>query len=155
MANGRTHAVANLVLLGVTLYIVAPRLPVDLATGATIGAIVGTLITPDIDHHVTTQEEARFYRWFGFFGGRMWEYFWRGYAATHHHRGRSHAPIIGTLGRWAYLAVRLSPLIVLALYQLYPLWLTWLPALLCAFVFNVLQDLAHLVLDGWQYHPGR
>lgn len=151
MANGRTHAAANLAVLGATLYVIAPRLPVDLAAGATIGAILGTLCTPDIDHHVTTQEERRFYQWFGFIGGGLWELFWRGYARTHPHRGSSHAPIVGTAGRWAYAAIRLSPLIALALYQLWPLWLAWLPALLCAFLFNVLQDLVHLILDGWKY----
>jgi uncharacterized metal-binding protein len=128
-------------------------LPIDLATGATVGAIIGTLITPDIDHHATTQEEARFYRWFGWFGGGLWELFWRGYAATYSHRGRSHAPITGTLGRWAYVAIRLSPIIILALYQLWPLWLSWFPALLTVFAFNVLQDVVHLVLDGWYFHP--
>lgn len=154
MANGKTHAAANIAVLGITLYLVAPRLPVDLAAGATAGAILGTLVTPDIDHHVTTQEEARFYRWFGWLGGGLWQLFWRGYAQTHQHRGRSHAPLVGTLGRWGYVVIRLSPLIALTLYQLWPMWLAWLPALLCAFLFNVLQDLVHLVLDGWKYHKG-
>lgn len=153
MANGKTHAAANLVVLGVTLYVVAPRLPVDLATGATVGAILGTLITPDLDLIGRTHEEYRMYRWFGWFGGGLWEWFWRGYAATHHHRGRSHAPITGTLGRWGYVTIRLSPLIALAMYQFRPVWLSWLSALLMVFVFNVLQDVVHLILDGWKYHP--
>lgn len=151
MANGKTHAAANLVVLGVTLYVVAPRLPVDLATGATVGAILGTLITPDLDLIGRTHEEYRMYRWFGWFGGGLWEWFWRGYAATHHHRGRSHAPITGTLGRWGYVTIRLSPLIALAMYQFWPVWLSWFPALLMAFAFNVLQDITHLILDGWNY----
>jgi len=155
MANGKTHAAANLVVLGATLYIIAPKLPVDLAIGATAGAIIGTLITPDIDHHVRTQEEQRFYQWFGWLGGGLWQLFWREYAKTHPHRGSSHAPIIGTAGRWGYMAIRLSPLIALALYQMWPMWSTWVPALLCAFLFNVLQDITHLILDGWKYHPGR
>lgn len=154
MSSGKVHAAANLVVLGATLYVVAPRLPVDLAVGATVGAIAGLLCTPDLDMEEMTHEEWRMVRWFGWFG-YLWSSLWHGYAITHRHRGRSHAPIIGTLGRWSYLTIRLLPLIVLALYQLWPLWLAWFPALLCAFCFNVLQDLVHLALDGWRYHPGR
>lgn len=155
MANGKTHALANLTVLAATLYIVAPRLPVDLATGATVGAILGTLTTPDLDLIGTTHEEYRIYRWFGWLGVNAWQLFWRGYAKTHPHRGSSHAPIIGTWGRWWYVVIRLSPIIALALYQLWPFWLSWMPALLAAFVFNVLQDITHLILDGWKYYPER
>ena len=155
MSSGKVHAAANIAVLGATLYLVSPRLPVDLAAGATVGAILGTLITPDIDLIGITHEEYRMYRWFGWLGGGLWWLFWRRYAETHSHRGRSHAPLVGTLDRWGYAAIRLLPLIALALYQLWPMWLAWLPAALCAFGFNVLQDITHLILDGWKYHPGR
>lgn len=154
MSSGKVHAAANLVVLGATLYVVAPRLPVDLAVGATVGAIAGLLCTPDLDMEEMTHEEYRMVRWFGWFG-YLWSALWHGYAITHSHRGRSHAPITGTLGRWCYLAIRLSPLIALALYYLWPVWLHWFPALFMAFAFNVMQDITHLILDGWKYHPGR
>lgn len=159
MSDGRTHAKANTIVLGVTVLCAFPALPFPLALGATVGAFAGLILTPDIDLcGVITHEERRMLRWFGPLGG-MWVAFWYSYARTHSHRGSSHAPFVGTWGRWAYVGKRLWPLMAIALYFYGGFVLAHLfvcfSVLFFTFVFNCAQDVVHLILDGWKFHPGR
>lgn len=147
---------ANAVVLGITMVLIAPQLPLPLAAGALAGATAGLILTPDIDHHVRTHEELRMYRHLGIVGGGLWELFWRGYARTHVHRGYSHKPFTGTLGRWWYAFKRLWwLLLILLIYQgafILSHAVACFAFVYMAYCFHALQDIVHLVLDGWRYH---
>lgn len=155
MASGKTHALWNSAVLIATAVLVAPNVTLPLAAGAVTGATLGLLITPDIDHVKRTHEENRIYKHGGPVIGWLWVMFWRRYQRTHPHRGNSHKPLTGTLGRWRYMLVRLWPLVLLLLYLG-----EWQPASVLAFVwacysFNALQDIVHLILDRGRYHRER
>lgn len=106
MASGRTHAAVAYVLQApITVAgIVASTIYADaqFGLGLVIGGLVGVAITPDIDHHVTTHEEFRFYQ-LGRVPGVLWQWLWSGYEMMVPHRGVSHWPVIGTLTRALYL----------------------------------------------------
>lgn len=159
MSSGRVHALANTAVLVTTVIVTPIYLPLPLAAGAITGALAGLILTPDIDLPGTTHEEIRIYKHLGFFGGGMWQLFWNHYARTHSHRGSSHAPFRGTAGRWWYAFKRLWPVLALALYFFgavladYPYECALVVCMV--FLFNVLQDLMHLALDGWRYHHHR
>lgn len=159
MSDGKTHAAANMAVLALTVVVAPVTLPTLFATGAIVGAVLGTITTPDIDLPGTTHEENRIYRRFGFVGGGLWQLFWNHYAQTHSHRGSSHKPFFGTLGRWWYVLKRLWWLLAILLYyhgsfvMAYPI--DCLSVIYMAFLFNALQDIVHLILDGWRFHSGR
>jgi uncharacterized metal-binding protein len=109
MSDGRTHTRATLIATGVvgvagTAAVVAGYLgPAD-ATAIALGCLAGTVLTPDLDvdggciafHNM---------RWaFGYVVGAIWRTIWWPYAVLVRHRSFiSHFPVIGTLGRVAYL----------------------------------------------------
>ncbi len=69
------------------------------------GLALGVFLTPDIDIDHRTREEAELWK-FSPVLGWVWQSFWTPYALAIKHRSwLSHAPIIGTLGRGAWLLV--------------------------------------------------
>lgn len=108
MASGNTHArVAYALQAPITLAGIVVAINYDdaqLGAGLVIGGLVGIIVTPDIDHHVVTHEELRFYQ-VGRVAGVLWQWLWAGYEIVVPHRGVSHVPVIGTLTRAIYLAV--------------------------------------------------
>lgn len=144
MADGKEHRAAtkrNLKWLTVPSLAMIAYEP--LAVGFPIGLVIGHILTPDIDHHWTTIEELKM-RQYSRFVGRLWSIYWWPYQRMHPHRGRSHTPFLGTLGRFVYLLW--WPLLLTASWGV-EVWLFWL------FVFAgmCVQDLTHLRLDGRQY----
>lgn len=136
MAGGKRHAQATkrrlLWLLPVSGigYLIEPQ-----CIGLAVGSVIGHLLTPDIDHHYTTYEELRIYRYNKLLGFLWWLY-WLPYERIVPHRGISHVPIVGTATRFVYLLWL-------------PLWYTegyglfWFSV----FVTWCIQDAAHLRLD--------
>lgn len=104
MADGKTHAMVAgagvLIGAGVGVLCVNAGLP-EYGAAIVAGAIMGFLLTPDLDLEGLTEEEKRLRKIpiFGF----LWQWFWYGYAMLFDHRGLSHKPVIGTATRLAYL----------------------------------------------------
>ena len=122
-----------------------------------IGATIGAFITPDadVDHKTKPEDVLRQIPVLGI----VFQTAWYPYALLHRHRGVSHVPVIGTLGRMAY-----SLLVILCL-LLFWCGLVWYtggdPAVLVETVADAVvrlanvyllgawlaQDLVHLLLD--------
>lgn len=152
MANGKTHALANTAVLVATVVLVAPNVAAPVGFGAVAGATLGLLLTPDIDHPARTHEERRIYRHGGPVAGWLWQKFWQRYQKTHPHRGSSHRPLAGTLGRWWYILLRLWPIVLLWLFYGHWQAISVLAFVFACYSFHALQDLVHLLLDGGKYH---
>lgn len=133
MASGKTHDRATLAIAA-ALGTVAVTTPVPMAIA--VGSLAGLLLSPDLD---LSKCNAR-RRWGAL--GIIWE----PYAAMLPHRSQaSHAPIIGTLGRLAYLAA-----IGLPLPLLFPVTVPWhlWPTLAWFAVGLAIADIGHWLLDG-------
>lgn len=138
MASGKKHAQATRRTLWflsfLSIALITYYQQVELV-GLFIGAILGHLITPDIDHHWTTYEEHRMYkinRALGF----LWQWYWAPYQWVFKHRGLSHVLFLGTLTRFTY--VLWYPLSAYPEYYLVYIYVyvTWF-----------IQDYIHLILD--------
>ena len=126
-----------------------------LAVGYLFGLYVGRRVTPDLDiDEVITRQTRRYldrHRVLGW----LWRFYWLPYAIIHPHRGISHTPFIGTIGRWLYMftvpVVGCAALLYLLLLDS-PISLTF--ALACYLLFWVAeyagqssQDLLHIWMD--------
>ena len=103
MANGKEHAKATK-KTGWAISAVSAPMAVMLhpaLIGFAVGAWLGHLITPDLDHHWKTHDEQRMRRWHPLLGW-FWSAFWAPYQWTHRHRGSSHSWPLGTLVRFIY-----------------------------------------------------
>lgn len=144
MADGRTHArgtaIAGTVLVAASLASAALVHPACIGLAA--GALVGHLVTPDLDlAEQITYCERRIYRW-NRLAGWCWVQFWRPYARRNNHRGRSHSWPRGTWDRFSYLLW--LPVAVTLLWFGWPAVAFWL----CVFAGQSVQDWVHLWLDG-------
>ena len=106
MATGKQHARASLfaaIPTGITIGVATGDACAGIA--ATTGCLAGILLTPDLDQIGISKSEWALVRRLGPIGF-LWMAFWALYARLLPHRHwLSHAPVIGTLGRLAYLAV--------------------------------------------------
>lgn len=138
MANGKKHARATRRTLW-TLGIISTGLIIYYQqwemSGLYIGAILGHILTPDIDHHFVTYEEHRMYRINQLFG-TIWYYYWAPYQWAFSHRGISHIMLLGTLTRFIYLLW--YPLMA------YPQFVV---VYVYMFIAWSIQDYMHLILD--------
>lgn len=138
MAKGKKHAMATRrtlwLLFMVSGVIIAYYRQWEL-TGLFMGATMGHLITPDIDHHWVTYEEHRMYRINRLFG-TLWYIYWSPYQWVFKHRGLSHVIGFGTLTRFIYLLW--YPL------TLYP---EYYVLYVCIYLTWFIQDYIHLILD--------
>lgn len=143
MAEGRDHRAATkrnlkrMIVPSLILMAVDP-----LAVSFPLGLVMGHILTPDIDHHWKTIEELRMYRYSRLWGW-AWSLFWWPYQKLHAHRGWSHTPIVGTVGRFLYLLW--FPLLLCLVYLGLSgwVWVMWGYFL----VAWILQDFVHLRLD--------
>lgn len=103
MTTGRNH---NLITLGASaaLYLLAPYPHTErIALGA--GCLAGILITPDLDVDGLVASHGVMRSSLGALPGFLWRLLWLPYSYLIPHRHwLSHAPIIGTAGRLAYMA---------------------------------------------------
>ena len=146
MPNGNIHALASVALAGpagvATFAFTGSLGDAAMAAG---GCVLGYLISPDLDQDGRTISESLVYEVSGI-AGYLWQVYWYPYAlAVKHREWKSHAPVVGTLGRLTYLWL---PWVGLAaatgrvpdlLWLLGTLWPVW--AGLAA------SDVAHWLLD--------
>jgi uncharacterized metal-binding protein len=118
---------------------------------AAIGCLSGILISPDLDMAGRTISESLLIRW-NILLGRLWVVLWFPYAMLSKHRGLSHVPVFGTIGRVLYLsAYYYAAHLLLHYYYAMDLlsWpqLYWYELLIFA-VGLTISDIGHWILDG-------
>lgn len=131
MADGKTHATTSLV--GGALTFAALTLAGAPEAGILIGSgcVVGIVLTPDLDMPR---------------GPILWRLYWKPYELAIAHRSvYSHAPILGTFGRFAYLV--LPALLILAAAGIVIPDSIW-PVLLKVFAGLCVSDTLHAILDA-------
>lgn len=125
------------------------------AGGAVSGAVMGFLITPDIDHPWYTVEEQRIAKGCGPAALVLWSLFWLPFVAVRHRSKITHSWPLATalkqlwLTAWALVVVfvlnyALGVSVPLREEDLAYMFLAWL----AMFLGWSVQDLVHLVLDG-------
>ena len=68
------------------------------------GSLAGIMISPDLDVDAGNVSNTIIKKKIGWFGERLWRWFWRPYASSFKHgQFASHCPIFGTLVRLAYI----------------------------------------------------
>ncbi|HEX9922643.1 MAG TPA: DUF2227 family putative metal-binding protein [Anaerolineae bacterium] len=153
MADGIRHAAGTLVLTPVAAAATWWLTDGDLTTVtiAGTGCLSGLLISPDLDMETVTVSEYWLVRWtLGL--GWLWVMLWYPYALIARHRGLSHTPVIGTVGRALYLIILYVGLYLLLGFffnVVLPLWplLFWQPGLI--FIGGLtISDIGHWYLDG-------
>ena len=149
MPSGRIHTLSSLVVATVSYpTLLLSGLSGSSATGCSVGALVGILINCDAD--VDGGSIADFY--IRVYTGKavemMWDRLWTPYRKVCRHRGfLSHAPIISTVLRIAYLSVFYFLISTPLRWIASLVKIDWPAFLFWAFVGLVLADSAHWGLD--------
>jgi len=149
MPSGRIHSTANIVVAlsgGATMFLL--QRGNEGIMGVATGAMLGCLISPDADVNGGSIADYYIRVYTGKAVEMMWDRLWTPYRKVCRHRGfLSHAPIISTVLRIAYLSV---------FYFLVATPIKWLASVVhidwptfwwWAFVGLVLADSAHWGLD--------
>ena len=132
MPDGNTHALITTLaapVAAITAYGLGAS-ELDSAACA-IGCLTGLVLTPDLDLPR---------------GRGLWRLYWLPYEKISRHRGLSHAPVIGTLIRLAYVAPLLAAISII--------WISIIRIILPASVVLwwaaglVFADLLHIGADG-------
>ena len=157
MSSGKIHLRASLILAaGFSVGAVISQDP-KLFECAT-GAIIGTMITPDLDLSNGGIVGGKFIRQkVGWIGERAWKFFWRGYSESFKHgTWASHSIVFSTLVRifYVYYWVILIPHIIIKL-LFNPNWeliyvLEWYATIFTSpmFLYGLISsDLIHITLD--------
>lgn len=150
MADGKTHAIGTgfglLASSCLSAYLVSNGVP-D-AHGLVWGAIAGHFVTPDLDQHqVKTHDEQRVYKINPILGS-IWHKYWLLYGWLIPHRSwLSHALVVGTVIRMAYL---FGP--IFATMSYYGKQIAYQPWMFYSAMAWCFQDLIHLALDGFGVH---
>lgn len=106
MPSGRVHACLTVLAAGGILTAGSlVDLPTPTVIAMTSGCLAGLLITPDLDVDVPVNSHTVVRRHAGLLPWLAWRLLWLPYAKTIPHRHwLSHAPVIGTLIRVAYMS---------------------------------------------------
>lgn len=154
MASGKHHALATLALTPLTAFVTWELSGGDPAVAALagLGCLSGIFISPDLDLSRETISESILTRSI-FVVGALWIALWLPYSWIAQHRGLSHTPILGTMGRVVYLAV-FCMLIHITLRGLLPFDLVawggaYWPQLLIFAAGLAVADVAHWAMDGF------
>ena len=104
MSNGVVHQKASVILAaGFSVGALVSQEPWMLECA--VGALTGIFVSPDLDLSnggIVGGKMIR--RRVGWFGERVWRFFWRGYSSSlKHGTWASHAPIFSTIIRLAYM----------------------------------------------------
>jgi len=170
MADGRTHALATETLAAflfagqaVSGTIQGEALPFTLLFGSalSLGALVGLILTPDLDVDAGSFSEDEV-RELSPFGENFWWIYWFPYRRLVPHRSPlSHWPVIGTLGRLLYLSLAYWA-VLLGAYFLDPpffswlatwgLWLLALPYFRVCLLGLAAADTLHFFMDQRLFH---
>lgn len=104
MPGGKTHLLINLGLFPWIFQQAYSNLSLPQAILFGAGYLFAALfMTPDLDDALSLP--ATNFEHIGHIPGVLWEAYWEEYAVLMPHRGFSHLPVLGTLGRWLYLLV--------------------------------------------------
>lgn len=114
MSDGRTHSQIAITVANVTATYLLYQADPNYAAFQ-CGLILGTFITPDLDHTAKTYEETRLFK-FNPLLGKFWFSLSNIYAKIFIHRGVSHWPLIGTLSRLPFGLLFLLPFLLLLRY---------------------------------------
>lgn len=121
------------------------------------GALVGILVSPDLDVDKGNISNLIVRRKVGVFAEKLWRGFWRGYSGSFKHRGfASHFPIFSTFVRLSYayyLTIFIPHILIYFLFS--PQWslmyvLTWYANIIFSpmFVYGLISsDTIHFFLD--------
>lgn len=142
MASGKDHATASMIAtIPVSVFVWTQTGDIVPALMAGVGSIAGVFLSPDLDINHKTVSERYFNVWFGKVVGKVWFLLWWPYAmAIPHRHWTSHFPIVGTIGRLAYLwlVLRLFNVVVPITEEV-----VWF------FVGLAVADVLHWVMDGF------
>lgn len=137
MADGHTHfkmsLVVDAVIGGALIWMAQEGAPVDVFDGVVIGAIIGTVITPDFDLVGTTYTE-KLLRSIPILG-LLLQVSWYPYALLSKHRGLSHTHVLGTLSRALYMMIALI------------VWTWGINGMFLSLHIDAVQHLAGTILD--------
>jgi len=125
----------------VNYHMLGPVTGAAVTWGVIIGGLSNLYLTPDLD-------QAEGWGCYSFHRmrklnpllGAIWQGYWYKYGKMCKHRGLSHTPIVGTLGRVLYGLPWLLPLVLIA-FLWWPFAAAWLVGLMWA-------DLWHTIMDG-------
>ena len=148
MATGKIHHIATVGLAAATA-IVAAGSGASLTQAAFLGSgcLVGVLITPDLDMHHDVHSHQVVRKTLGMPLAFLWRGLWWLYARLipYHRHPLSHWPVLGTVGRLAYLA---SIALLVTFFLNIPLpevqKITWLPWVAGGLP---MADILHWVMD--------
>ncbi|GAB4521123.1 MAG: hypothetical protein Fur0018_01290 [Anaerolineales bacterium] len=105
MPNGKVHATATVLAAAVSTPVLLTLTSPPHALSWAGGCLCGLLVTPDLDLEQPTRSHTLVRRSAGPVWMLVWFLFWYPYARLLPHRSPwSHAPVIGTLLRVAYMA---------------------------------------------------
>ena len=158
MADGETHFLANVVGGAGMSLLAYTYLPREMVLPVVVGSVIGAFVTPDADLEGRTHSEALLRKIPVV--GIVFQVSWYPYALLHRHRGVSHWPVVGTMGRAVYSALAI---LCLLLFWCGLLWyigndptrivevvvtLLWQLANVYVLAAWIAQDLIHLLLDA-------
>lgn len=104
MSDGKTHAAASL-LLSASFVVGSFVTQQPEILKCAVGSLVGIFITPDLDlSNSGIVQGALIRKKVGWFGERMWKWFWKGYSTSAKHGSfLSHFPVFSTFIRLSYV----------------------------------------------------
>ena len=103
MSEGKTHTTASL-LLATGFSVVAFATNQPQLFECAVGSLVGIFISPDLDVDSGNVSGEIIRKRVGWFGERLWRWFWKDYSTSFKHgRFGSHFPIYGTATRLFYI----------------------------------------------------
>lgn len=164
MSSGKEHAVGYRVGIVMAscaaVYVVGNGAPVESGMGLFVGALVGSVIDPDLRdmHNITTRNERRMYAipFIGPVVGFLWQVYWYPMSRLIEHRSIfSHLPVFATAIAAAYVVV--PPTLIFWLFFSYDKslvgYFSWLAVLYQPWMWMlfwgwVLQDTIHFIQDG-------
>ncbi|RMF46735.1 MAG: hypothetical protein D6755_06230 [Anaerolineae bacterium] len=146
MPNGKVHATATVITAAVSTPILLTLTTPPHALSWAGGCLCGLILTPDLDLERPTKSHAIVRHSAGRGWMLVWFLFWYPYARLLPHRSPwSHAPVIGTLLRVAYLA--LLPMLGMFLWHREPYLPHLSPAVLWALGGLMCVDALHALMD--------
>lgn len=103
MSSGFVHSKASLMLAaGFSVGALVSQDPKILV--CTLGALTGIMLSPDLDVDNGNISEKIIKQKVGWFGARLWKWFWSGYSGSFKHgQFGSHFPVFSTAIRLAYI----------------------------------------------------
>lgn len=146
MPSGKVHTAASLTLASVVgLMTLADTLQPPFAYPAMLGAVAGTVMTPDLDVDNGCIAFSNMQYALGVPASRAWKAIWYPYAVIVKHRSWiSHLPLVSTLIRFTYLY---GIMLVVGLIFGFRIPIPTSEPFETFLAFLALSDLLHIVMD--------